>query len=63
MLKAWQKLIKKEVEQTKLAALAEKFLNAKASDKPLSTSLVHKIEYEGKVAGNIKFNHDNLKIS
>lgn len=63
LLKAWQKLIKKEVEQTKLAALAEKFLNAKASDKPLSTSLVHKIEYEGKVAGNIKFNHDNLKIS
>lgn len=63
LLKAWQKLIKKEVEQTKLTALAEKFLNAKASDKPLSTSLVHKIEYEGKVAGNIKFNHDNLKIS
>jgi len=63
LLKAWQKLIKKEVEQTKLTALAEKFLNAKASDKPLSTSLVHKIEYAGKVAGNIKFNHDNLKIS
>lgn len=63
LLKAWQKLIKKEVEQTKLTALAEKFLNAKAPDKPLSTSLVHKIEYEGKVAGNIKFNHDNLKIS
>ncbi|WP_326519476.1 ParB/RepB/Spo0J family partition protein [Acinetobacter sp. CAAS 2-6] len=63
LLKAWNKLLKKEVEQTKLTALAEKFLKTKESDKPVTTSLVHKIEYEGKVAGNIKFNHDNLKIS
>ncbi|MCT8090928.1 ParB/RepB/Spo0J family partition protein [Acinetobacter sp. C_4_1] len=63
LLKAWHKLIKKEVEQTKLTALAEKLLNANSSDKPVTTSFIHKIEYDGKVAGNIKFNHNNLKVS
>lgn len=63
LLKAWSKLLKKEVEQTKLTFLAEKILKMQEHDKPVTTSLVHKIEYAGKVVGNIKFNQNNLKIS
>lgn len=63
LLEAWSKLLKKEVEQTKLALLAEKILTAKETKQPIKTSIVHKIECEGKVAGNIKFDHNTLKVS
>ena len=62
-LEAWAKLLKKEVEQTKLALLAEKILKSKETKQPIKTSIVHKIEYDGKVAGNIKFDHNILKVS
>ena len=63
LLEAWAKLLKKEVEQTKLALLAEKILKSKETKEPIKTSIVHKIEYDGKVAGNIKFDNDILKVS
>ncbi|MFC2996163.1 ParB/RepB/Spo0J family partition protein [Acinetobacter sichuanensis] len=63
LLEAWQKLLNKEVEQTKLALFAEKILKSKQTKQPIKTSIVHKIEYDGKVAGNIKFDHSTLKVS
>lgn len=63
LLEAWAKLLKKEVEQTKLALLAEKILKSKETKEPIKTSIVHKIEYDGKIAGNIKFDHNTLKVS
>ena len=63
LLEAWQKLLNKEVEQTKLALLAEKILKSQQTQEPIKTSIVHKIEYDGKVAGNIKFDHNTLKVS
>lgn len=63
LLEAWTKLLAKEVEQTKLALFAEKILKSKETKEPISHSIVHKIEYEGKVAGNIKFDHNSLKVS
>ena len=63
LLEAWMKLLKKEVEQTKLALFAEKILNSKETKEPIKTSIVHKIEYDGKVTGNIKFDHNTLKVS
>lgn len=57
------KITEKEVEQTKLAVLAEKILKSKETKQPIKTSIVHKIEYDGKVAGNIKFDHNTLKVS
>lgn len=63
LLEAWAKLLKKEVEQTKLALFAEKILKSKETKEPIKTSIVHKIEYDGKVAGNIKFDHNTLKVS
>ena len=30
---------------------------------PVKNSIVHKIEHDGKVAGNIKFDHKMLKVS
>lgn len=63
LLEAWAKLLKKEVEQTKLALLAEKILKSTETKEPIKTSIVHKIEYDGKVAGNIKFDHNTLKVS
>lgn len=63
ILEAWAKLLKKEVEQTKLATLAEKILKSKETKQPIKTSIVHKIEYDGKVRGNIKFDHNTLKVT
>ncbi|MGS0707866.1 ParB/RepB/Spo0J family partition protein [Acinetobacter sp. ANC 3781] len=63
LLEAWAKLLKKEVEQTKLALLAERILKSTETKEPIKTSIVHKIEYDGKVAGNIKFDHNTLKVS
>ena len=63
LLDAWAKLLNKEVEQTKLALLAEKILKSKETKEPIKTSIVHKIEYDGKVAGNIKFDQKVLKVS
>ena len=63
LFEAWSKLLKKEVEQTKLASLAEKIFKSRETKEVIQTSIVHKIEYDGKVAGNIKFDHNTLKIS
>ena len=63
LLEAWAKLLKKEVEQTKLALLAEKIMKSKETKEPIKSSIVHKIKYDGKVAGNIKFDHNTLKVS
>jgi len=63
LLEAWSKLLKKEVEQTKLASLAEKIFKSRETKEVIQTSIVHKIEYDGKVAGNIKFDHNTLKVS
>uniref|UniRef100_UPI00125D5672 ParB/RepB/Spo0J family partition protein n=1 Tax=Acinetobacter sp. TUM15509 TaxID=2609154 RepID=UPI00125D5672 len=53
LFEAWSKLLKKEVEQTKLASLAEKIFKSRETKEVIQTSIVHKIEYDGKVAGNI----------
>ncbi len=63
LFEAWSKLLKKEVEQTKLASLAEKIFKSRETKEVIQTSIVHKIEYDGKVAGNIKFDHNTLKVS
>ncbi|OTG62406.1 ParB/RepB/Spo0J family partition protein [Acinetobacter silvestris] len=63
LLDAWKKLLTKDVEQTKLAMLADKILKQKDTKETVLTSIVHKIEYDGKVAGNIKFDQNTLKIS
>ncbi|OTG79854.1 partitioning protein [Acinetobacter sp. ANC 4558] len=63
LLNAWSKLLNKELEQTKLAIFAERLLHAKANQKPISNSIVHKIEHDGKIAGKINFDHNVLKIS
>ena len=63
LLEAWAKLLAKEVEQTKLALLAEKILKSQETKEPIKKSILHKIEYDGKVAGNIKFDQKVLKVS
>lgn len=63
LFEAWSYLLKKEVEQTKLASLAEKIFKSRETKDVIQTSIVHKIEYDGKVAGNIKFDHNTLKVS
>lgn len=63
LLTAWKKLLNKEVEQTKLANLAERLFTSKMNQKPIQSSIIHKIEYEGKVAGKINFDHNTLKVS
>ena len=63
LFEAWSYLLKKEVEQTKLASLAEKIFKSRETKEVIQTSIVHKIEYGGKVAGNIKFDHNTLKVS
>ena len=63
IFEAWSKLLNKEVEQTKLASVAEKIFKSRETKEVIQTSIVHKIEYGGKVAGNIKFDHNTLKVS
>ena len=63
LFEAWSTLLKKEVEQTKLASLAEKIFKSRETKEVIQTSIVHTIEYDGKVAGNIKFDHNTLKVS
>ncbi|WP_160255377.1 ParB/RepB/Spo0J family partition protein [Acinetobacter indicus] len=62
LLKAWEKVKDKKLEQTKAAAYAEK-LFSQGSDKLTTASVVRKIEYAGKVAGNIKLSDKQLKVS
>lgn len=63
LLDAWAKFLLHQVEQTKLALLAEKILKSKDLNQPVTSSIVHKIDFDGKVAGNIKFDHNTLKVS
>lgn len=63
LFEAWKKLVTKQVEQTKIASLAEKILKAHQTQQPIKNSIVHKVVHQGKVAGNIKFDHSTLKVS
>jgi ParB family chromosome partitioning protein len=49
------------LEQTKAVKYAESLLADEYQQ--ISSSVVKKITYQGKVAGNIKLNNDQLKIS
>ena len=61
LLKAWEKVKTKTLEQTKAIAYAEQLLKSK--QETATTSLVRKIELNGKVAGNIKLDATRLKVS
>lgn len=63
LLAAWTKLLNKEVEQTKLALLAQRLLVSRNTQKPVQNVVVHKIEHDGKVAGKINFDHNTLRVS
>lgn len=60
LLSVWDKIKNKQLEQTKAAIFAEKLLLE--SNKEPTVSLVRKIELHGKIVGNIKSNHKQLKI-
>lgn len=62
LLKAWEKVKQKSLEQTKAVSYAQRLLQAN-SEKLVTTSLVRKIEFAGRVAGGIKLNHNQLKVS
>lgn len=62
LLKAWENIKTKKLEQTKAVAFAEKVLAKNQLDVP-SVSLVRKIEFDGKVTGNIKLDAKQLKVS
>ena len=61
---AWTKLLKKEIEQTKLALYAEKQLiqNQQSTVKKI-VPMVQQLKLDGKVAGDIKFDQESLKVS
>lgn len=61
LLNVWDKVRLKQVEQTKAVLVAEKLLLE--NDKKAIVSLVRKIEFQGKVVGNIKSNDKQVKIS
>ena len=62
LLQGWEKVKDKKLEQTKVTAYAEKLLS-QDPEKLTTTSVVRKIEYDGKIAGNIKLNQKQLKVS
>lgn len=62
LLGAWEKVKDKKLEQSKVTAYAEKILSQDPG-KLTTTSVVRKIEYAGKIAGNIKLNQKQLKVS
>ena len=62
LLGAWEKLKEKKLEQSKVTSYAEKLLS-QDPEKVTTTSVKVKTEYDGKVAGNIKLNQKQLKIS
>lgn len=62
LLQAWEKVKDKKLEQSKVTAYAEKLLSQQ-TEKLSTTSVVRKIEYDGKIAGNIKLDHKQLKVS
>ena len=62
LISAWNKVKLGKLEQTKAVSHAEKILT-QGNQETASTSVIKKIEYAGKVAGNIKFNDKQLKGS
>lgn len=62
LLKAWDKVKAKTLEQTKAAQYAEKLLT-QGTEKLTTSSTVRKIEYAGRVAGNIKYVDQQLKVT
>lgn len=64
LLNAWKKLLAKEIEQTKLAYYAEKqWLQAQQPTSTKAEIFVQKLQFDGKVAGDIKFDQESLKVS
>ncbi len=62
LIQAWQQVKERKLEQSKGAIYAEKLLS-QGPEKLTATSIVRKIEYNGKIAGSIKLNHKQLKVS
>ena len=62
LINVWNKVKNGKLEQTKAVSHAEKLLT-QGDQETASTSIVKKIEYAGKVAGNIKFNNKQLRVS
>ena len=62
LLKSWKNVKENNLEQSKAVSYAEKLLT-KGVEKTPSTSVVRKIEFDGKVAGNIKVDTKQLKVS
>lgn len=64
LLQAWDHLRHKKIEQTKLALYAEKqWLQTQQPLIKESEVFVQKLKFDGKVAGDIKFDQESLKIS
>lgn len=61
LLSAWGKVKLGTLEQTKAVKYAVKLMSSIKDQ--ASSSLVKKITYQGRVAGNIKLNNDQLKVS
>lgn len=62
LIQAWDQVKTKKLEQSKAVIYAEKIL-VQSPQKSALTSLVRKIEFNGKVAGNIKLDTRQLKVS
>ena len=62
LINVWNKVKNGKLEQTKAVSHAEKLLT-QGDQEIASTSIVKKIEYAGKVAGNIKFNDKLLRVT
>ena len=62
LLSAWQKVLVGELEQTKAVVFAEQLLR-KIEPKIAKPPLIKKIKLNNKVAGNIKFDQKQLKVS
>ena len=62
LLSAWQKVLNGELEQTKAVFFAEQLIR-KIEPKTAISALVRKIKANNKVAGNIKFDQKQLKVS
>ena len=62
LLKAWDKVKAKALEQTKAARYAEKLMTQDA-EKLTTSSILRKIEFAGRVTGNIKYVDQQLRVS
>ena len=61
LLQAWDNIKNKTLEQSKAVLYAEKLL--KETSPKVNTFIERKINYSGKIAGHIKQNNNQLKVS